>query len=51
MKRLIVVIALATVLLSSCQFINGTQYDGFYDNPESETDKTYTDYMFVEVIK
>ena len=49
MRKLLVVIAIATVLFSSCQFINGTQYAGFYDDPENEAQKTYADYMFVEV--
>jgi len=48
MKKLLLVIAIATVLLSSCQFINGTQYSGFYDSPEGESQKAYTDYMFLE---
>lgn len=36
------------MLLSSCKFINGTQYNGFYDDPEGETEKTYMSYMFVD---
>jgi len=48
MKKLLLVIAITTVLLSSCKFINGTQYSGFYDNPEGESQKAYTDYMFLE---